>query len=527
MVYKCSENAEFFYQSPADDLKILNTTCKIRTRRRNKYYKYDYDPTVIKKKLEESLGEEAIHMFDFQKRNNCCYCVSITVYFTKVDKEYFESESVSSNVLSEDPNKYEYRYLLSILQTVKNTKMFLPEWIVRIYMDISIYRVLSVKKNSNLCLLFDEIFNSENVEIFTYECNVLNVERTRTYRFLPMIDETVAKVAIREADGYLCKMDCNNINVFSRMDAVMYLAEYFGNIPCTIDENDIVLSSLYDLKNDWIGIYKEAVEPYFEERTNIYSLVAGTITLNLKVKSDYFNSQFLNISNMILEMKASNEYDKRYYEKMDIGFDEMFLLHMFRDFVSVAKDFDEKEFYLLNNFIIGSLNYPTYKIAGNTINKCVENLAALVYDGYLEEVPYIDPNENETDFLKIVDSAVSLDTGIIFNIAFPKLEVFNPYGDLLFASLLSLLNIQYVYVESKINCVSKDNIYNYRKNHSTKDDCWKDGSDEPSLGHGDKGDLIQLLFDVNLYEKVYMSEKNYLDKYYETKFEEKKRKRST
>jgi hypothetical protein len=168
---------------------------------------------------------------------------------------------------------------------------------------------------------------------------------------------------------------------------------------------------------------------------------------------------------------------------------------------------------MLNRFIIGSLNYPTYKVKGNDILKITPELEKLVQQNLLEEVPYIDPNENELDFLKMVDSAVSFDKDIIFNISFVDMDIITPFGNPLEASLLGLLNFQYVYIENKINCVAKTKDLNYRKNNSPKDDCWI-------------GKVINLIDDLNLYDQVYMEEKRYLDQYYQKKNTQSKRKRS-
>jgi hypothetical protein len=178
-------------------------------------------------------------------------------------------------------------------------------------------------------------------------------------------------------------------------------------------------------------------------------------------------------------------------------------------------DEDDREYSILNEFIIGSLTYPTYKLKGDNILKISPELEKLVQQNLLDEVPYIDPNENKLDFLKIVDSAVSFDKNKIFNISFENLDIITPYGNKLpRASLLSLLNFQYVYIENKINCVAKTKVFNYRKNNSPKDDCWI-------------GKVINLIDDLNLYDEVYMEEKRYLDQYYQKKNIQSKKKRSS
>lgn len=508
MENKCSDNAEQFYSLPEEDLEILGLNCKIRTRKRNSYYRFPYNPLPIYNNLKNLFGKEYIddsfYMFDFKPKVNCCYCISLTLYFTLSDKEYFE-EPTSKKDIIKDIYKYEYRYLLSILQTINDAKLFLPDWLVRIYLDQSVYKVLRSHNNKNLCSIFNLIFNSENVEIYTYSCNVKNIEKTRSYRFLPMIDPSVAKVAIREADGYVGKLDCNNINVFSKSDKIFYLAEYFHSTSAKISkgQDDYLHEPAYDIVNDWIYIYKNTFRTnYFSQFTNLYSLVAGTITLNLQVKQDYYFDSFKNISQMIKELQDDEELSyimaDRDFDLLDVGFDEIFLLELFREAISISKELDYKEYFLVSDLFYGSINITNLKIEGNTISKCVKNLYPLVNKGYLEYIPEIHPNENIIDFLKIVDSSVSLSSNKVFNILFPELHLENPFGDPIYASILALGNFQYIFVDSKINCIK--NSLNYRDNSSPNDDCWITP--------------ISSLSTFDLYEQLYLAEHNYLNNYY-------------
>lgn len=54
---------------------ILNFSCKIRTRKRTKYYVQDYNPGPILKSIEQVYSKENIenmfYMFDFEPRKNC------------------------------------------------------------------------------------------------------------------------------------------------------------------------------------------------------------------------------------------------------------------------------------------------------------------------------------------------------------------------------------------------------------------------------------------------------------------------
>jgi hypothetical protein len=115
-------------------------------------------------------------------------------------------------------------FLASIIRTVGNVKKYLPNWLVRIYIDPSVFQgLIRYQKQILGASIFPDatereddthpypyileylecLFAAENVEMYTYFCDSKeSIEARRTYRFLPMLDPSVSAYAIREADTF-------------------------------------------------------------------------------------------------------------------------------------------------------------------------------------------------------------------------------------------------------------------------------------------------------------------------------------
>jgi hypothetical protein len=58
----------------------------------------------------------------------------------------------------------------------------------------------------------ERIEKMDNVEIWIYVCQgsleeKQNIQQTRTYRFMPLLDRVVARCVVREADGIVSNLD--------------------------------------------------------------------------------------------------------------------------------------------------------------------------------------------------------------------------------------------------------------------------------------------------------------------------------
>jgi hypothetical protein len=142
---------------------ILNENCKLVSNKLEQFYIYKYNPKPILeqyiKELKQDIAVEKMY-YDLEESDNCCNCISYSIYSK-----------------GEDPNKLANQigsYFLSINRSIKNIKNNLPYWIVRIYIDNSIYNAINIIcKNRPYCeisQLYDEIKNSGIVEIYTYNC---------------------------------------------------------------------------------------------------------------------------------------------------------------------------------------------------------------------------------------------------------------------------------------------------------------------------------------------------------------------
>jgi hypothetical protein len=365
-------------------ISLEDEDCKLINTKKHSYYKHIYDPVPIfdKLKTELHLDEDVLSKFDNERRENCCNAISITLY----------SKNCSFyNII---------KYLNSINRTVKNVKKKLDDWIVRLYLDQSIYECLKhIEDNkytdpNELKLLmktFNEIINSPNVEIYTYQCdsildNTISLEKTRTFRYLILSDPEVNLCIIREADGIVSNLDCHNIKIFSKSDKLFYIPSILDNklIP------DDLSSVLHYLKNKlyysyqmWLILYKTLFErEYFTNNQNIYDLLAGTFGTKLKLKREsyffYSNKiykkidEFLKLSleakyekypNIVFKYMHMSLHEMFEYNFMSLseksltldillntGFDEILLLDIYKEIISISLDVET------NNQIINIKN---------------------------------------------------------------------------------------------------------------------------------------------------------------------------
>lgn len=426
------------YSNELDDFRVENEpnplkeneTCKLATKRREKYYVHEYKPQKTIHKLEK-LGKEGheylshvLKIFDFTEKKNCCNCVVLSLYAVKfqdlVDK-----------------------YLPSIVKTIKNVAQSLPDWLVRIYMDSSVFETLQkyrTESESEEKLLNEEFvensldffFTSENVEIYTYFCNSvlnkeINIGRTRMLRFLPMIDESVSCCAIREADGIVSNLDCHNLRVFSGSDKIFYVVPYSRPEGKFTRNEKRFPDESYNDSSIWLRYYKKFIETqFFKKKNNTFFLLAGVISLNLKVKKGYFDNILNDTSNKVSQfildyekyikppgknddegfLKTFNFDEKtriffhkknlKKYEMgkkaMQVGFDEILLMALFKDLISTdfklssgrIDSFDEKQEKIINA-MVDHFEIKIFKIGDEYDDQYEESVKELVENNILQK----------------------------------------------------------------------------------------------------------------------------------------------
>jgi hypothetical protein len=165
-------------------------------------------------------------MFDFETKYNCCKCISVSLYFN------FQIENINSN------KHIIEKYLTCLYISANSILSNLPDYLYRLYFDESVEIIMqNIKlknqnnKNDDIINIYDNLINMPNIEIIYLQCKNNNINLTRTYRFLPFIDDTVCYVNIREADGIVNFNDCLNIRNLERSNDKFILISNFYSIP--------------------------------------------------------------------------------------------------------------------------------------------------------------------------------------------------------------------------------------------------------------------------------------------------------
>ena len=351
--------------SKQNDCLLINT-------RKVRYYIHTYDPRPMLERLRVELREEIsafgdiLDKFVAEPRERCCNVVSITLYF---------KDCKNKEVLT--------KYLYSIKRTIKNVHINLPDWIVRLYLDTSVFNCINSVNgvlNSALCgdeslhqiyNIYHEIKNSENVEIYTFQCEsigtTLPYEKTRTFRYLVLQDPEVNVCAIREADGFVSNTDCHNLQIFSRANRMFYF-------PLLVNTAKIIDNSgkfpIYGSYNIWLKNYKTKMRPdFFSEYLNMYDLLAGMIATRLKLKSDFYFNTMRNLYNEI------NNFPNADSLRLILGFDEIFLLEIYKEIISISNKTTIERREQKRNLLFFADNVNTYRYAESTsLEKIIEDL---------------------------------------------------------------------------------------------------------------------------------------------------------
>lgn len=331
--------------------------CQVIFQRKN-YYNQTYDPQSIldvvdgfSERGREFYRKEFEYLFDLEVRKNCCNCIAITLY-ANIEK------------LQSGAGRFPVEgYLTAMRRSVKNIAKMLPDWLVRLYIDSSVFNYARSSGNKKEQEILDYLLGCENVEVHTILCQELmrsdTIDKTRVYRFIPLFDKTVNVAVIREADGIVTNLDCHNIRVFQNSNKLFYLAQ----ISLQADyEQEMQIWNAY---SSWLQYYKFMMNrEYFVRNHNAVTFLAGTLAVKLRVKEGVFRYTMEQVSKMIdaqqnftpkqieLEFRSNeretgittgiyNLYKKLFSSPVElvkmlkVGFDEIFLLHLFRNLACV------------------------------------------------------------------------------------------------------------------------------------------------------------------------------------------------
>ncbi|ARF10092.1 hypothetical protein Indivirus_13_6 [Indivirus ILV1] len=203
--------------------------------------------------------------------------------------------------------------------------------------------------NNNIPYLFDKIISSDNVEVYTYLCDDWQLVKTRSLRFLPLIQEDVNICIIRDADGIVSKRDCININLFSHDERKMFYLINYGNF-----------SPFYGHYSSWLQNY---APQFMNKYKNAYQLLAGCFGTKIKIKEDYYNNSIITLSNII--------------HPDNVGFDELILLYIYKNFISVLpKDIEVPKYvpeFISSTWKVVGVSEKSIRIDNNEFIKTLLN----------------------------------------------------------------------------------------------------------------------------------------------------------
>jgi hypothetical protein len=320
--------------------------------------------------------------FNWSRRHNCCNVISMCLYIVNNDNVDLLLQSLR-------------KYLLSIERSLKNIQVNLPLWVVRLYFGSSvkanIEKIQSVKASiekiqrtqlddkiiaevDKIIAAYEFIISHAQVELYVIDEESLTygIEEIRTARFAPLYDNQVNVCIVREADGTVTNLDCHNIDFFLHSSRHLFYLPNYGKINCFktyvndfgVDEHPYLFSGY----SGWLVFYKSVLRrDFFASHQNVYDLLAGLFGTKLKLTSEFYANTFETLKNKISELEPLPDskdvllpliYSKiviprrgtfylsyvdfisqfknlKFTAMLNLGFDEMLLLDLFKDIISV------------------------------------------------------------------------------------------------------------------------------------------------------------------------------------------------
>lgn len=287
---------------------------------------------------------------------NCCNCVSISIYigFGNFTKERIISLG---------------RYLPNVVVTLRNIKLYLDDWLCRIYLDKTIFTYIEYLCNSTdeeylrlgfyFKKILDFIINHSHSEIYVmltqnvssnYSRDLGNL---RSHRFIGCFEENVNINAPREADGIVNSVDCFNLRQLEKIDDVLIFINGFSGL--TIKNLADIGNNLYTTINkprpysQWLNKYIE-VNAHYNHHMSSFNITAGTIATKIKFKKEYYYYCADYVSSILRENTQ--------FSNLRHGYDEILLMKLY-DFL----DFEYKNEPASDKYIIINLKKSMYYVA--------------------------------------------------------------------------------------------------------------------------------------------------------------------
>ena len=499
-------------------LKNTEEECYLVNNKKHSFYKYIYDPSkIMQNQIDFVISSDIIIDEDYKKKHlrhlselinpekkeNCCNCVSFTLYIQDMtdDKDFIGE----NKMFFRETIKKLYGYLSSLQISIININKNLPDFVCRIYMDSSVIKVVNKIKNIDKSLFgeaqkwFDIhrnrivkiikfIYESDNVEIYTYICKSFetSLEKTRSLRFLPLADTEVNIKIIREADGIVTVLDCHNINLFEKSNKLMMTynilnkstSPNFLNYDTTSYLTNRIENKIPEKKHFivnivpysiWLGMYTKNIS-YFSRNKSLFDILAGDIGFSIQINPEIYAQ---NLSKFNENYSIVRENSQGNYMALTAGYDEMFLLELFKNIIC-------HEFY---DFEINNFKIDMDKLSNTTI----ANICLILNNVYypkkhiiIDELDVLD----KLDMLSIVDSQIQQHTettylyDYLFDSQLKKLITMNIVPDEMLSinNMLLLLNempyknhneniVLYIYTYSDDEKLYKQKYLKYKQKY--------------------------------------------------------------
>jgi len=316
-------------------------------KKNKKYYIHTCNPEQYIASMDENIR----YKFNSITRENCCNCISIVLY-TNFSNESSITDLKRTHIVLD-------QYFTSMVYSLTNVTKHLPNFIIRYYLDSSIFNFISILLSQNLSNFnkfkkiitnLSTIIAAENSEVYILSCPSIHNNfkaNYRTYRFLPLFDESVNIFISREADGYVSISDCHNIALFSDSNKLALFYNIINN-NYSFNFNNLFNFICYSY---WLRLYiyfnEKNINPYFDILAGCF----GIKNIFNKDELDKFLKDFnQNFKNIILNLKEKNyktnvihkyhniliDYyirklaEENMIKTLQIGYDELFLLDLFQ-----------------------------------------------------------------------------------------------------------------------------------------------------------------------------------------------------
>jgi len=405
--------------------------CVVLNNKKKDFYKYSYDVGSLIKKIEKfsdvlpsNFLTNFQQIFDTNKYDNCCNCISIVLYY-----KYVKDKRETLDL-----------YLPNIVATLKNINKYLPDWILRVYTDRTFFEsLIFLEKAEDYLEMLKILSTNPQCEINMVFCEKFfkkdfKLGSLRTLRFLALCDPTVNIMASREADGIMSALDCHNLEILKNNDFMFatYELQTASSISVTKlremdDDSQMVkfkngacpfladlhylekerIMSLYDSESryvlnttdldetikhsldkkmlqlyysEWLNNYKKIDilfnnDPFYLSHIELYPILAGLLSCKCKFKKDYYDLVQNKINETVKKFLKSN-HDEIITDYFSVGYDEILLQELFRPVYSFQhlKNVDGtygaiNAKFLFENLmiIISSIDTPTNKVLPHSL----------------------------------------------------------------------------------------------------------------------------------------------------------------